>query len=207
MAFLGSSFNLWLDSGLTSPFSGVLTIVNETDLSDNPQDFTFYLGSVLTDRQLEAASSPGVDNIVLTPTDTLPIWAAASGYVEGNKVQPIGGNGFVYRCSTTGTSGGSEPTWPVTPIGATVADGTCVWTLVAAHHPITEIKLSLTSGAGLTAATGGAALNVATTITGGTAGAIPIYMRITNTVTTVSNDTGNEEIGVNINSCIETEVP
>ncbi len=205
MAFTGSSFNLWLDSGLTSPFSGIQTIINKTDLSDNPQDFTFYLGSSLANRQLQAASSPGVANIVLTPADTLPIWIANTAYVVGQKVQPIAGNGFVYRCSVSGTSGSSEPSWPVSPLGATVADGGCTWALTAVHHPKTEIKLALSSGAGLTAATGGAQLNVATTILGGVGTAVPIYMRITNTVTTVSNDTGNEEMGININSCIETE--
>lgn len=204
MSFSGSSFNLFLDAALTNPFSGVLTVINKTDFSDNPQDFTFYLGSPLTSRQLQTAASPGVTNIILTPTDTLSAWVASTGYTAGQKRQPIGGNGFVYRCSTTGTSAGTEPIWPVTPIGATVADGTAVWTLTAAHHPTTEIKLSLSSGT-LGAATPGAALNVAATVLGGVATAVPIYMRLTNTVATVSNNTGNEEVGININSCVESE--
>jgi len=206
MSFNNSSFNFYTDSGLTSVFGGTLTIVNKTDLSDNPQDNVLYLGSTLSDRQLQAADNPGVSQIVLTPTDTLPHWIAATSYISGKKVQPVSGNGFVYQCTTTGTSGSSEPTWPVSPLGATVSDGTCVWTLTAAHHPSTEIKLALSSGA-LASTVGGAALNVATTITGGSANAIPIFIRITNTVTTVSNDTGNEEMGIQINSCIETEIP
>ncbi len=206
MAFEGSSFNLWNDAALTSEFSGTLTLVHQTDLSDNPQDFTLYFGSVLEERQLQAASSPGVASITLTPTDILPVWAVATAYVVGDKVQPIGGNGFVYKCTVAGTSNAStEPTWPVITLGTTVTDGTCTWELNSAHHATTEIKLALSSGA-LGAATPGAALSVATTIAGGEANYVAIYIRVTNAVTNVSNNTGNEEIALNINSCIESEV-
>ncbi len=207
MAFTGSSFSLWNDTGLTSEFNGTLTLVHQTDLSDNPQDFVLYMGSVLEERQLQAASSPGVASITLTPTDILPAWAVATAYVVGDKVQPTVGNGFVYKCTSAGTSHASvEPTWPVVTIGTTVTDGTCIWELNSAHHPITEIKLALTSG-GLSAATGGAALSVATTLLGGEANYQEINIRVTNTVTNVSNNTGNEEIGLVLNSCIESEVP
>ena len=207
MAFTGSSFSLWNDTLLTSEFNGTLTLVHETDLSDNPQDFTLYLGSVLTDRQLQAASNPGVASITLTPTDILPVWAVATAYVVGDKVQPIGGNGFVYKCTSAGTSHATtEPTWPVVTIGTTVTDGTCIWELNSAHHPTTEIKLALSSGA-LAAATPGAALSVATTVLGGTSNDVAIYIRVTNSVTNVADNTGNEEIGINLNSCIESVIP
>ncbi len=204
MSFSGSSYNLWTDTNLTAAFSGTFNLAHSTDLSDNPQDFTLYFGSPTSGRLLQASSNPGVANIVLTPTDILPAWVAFTAYVVGDKVQPIGGNGKLYECTISGTSGSSQPSWPTTTIGATVADGTCTWSLVGVHHPSTELKLSLTSGAGLTAATPGAALNVGATITGGIAGAVPIHLRITNTVTTAENNTGHEEIGVFLNACIET---
>ncbi len=207
MAFENSSFNLWLNAELTSAFGGTYTLIHETDLSDNPQDFVLYLGSVLEERQLQAASSPGVANITLTPTDILPQWAVATAYVEGDKVQPISGNGFVYRCTSSGTSHAStQPTWPVVTIGSTITDNTCIWELYSAHHPITEIKLGLSHGA-LASASAGAALNVATTLLGGEANAVAVWIRVTNTVATVANDTGNEELALYINACIETAVP
>lgn len=207
MAFENSSFSLWNDTLLTDEFNGTLSLVHQTDLSDNPQDFVLYLGSTLSSRQLQAASSPGAANITLTPTDILDEWAAATAYVLGDKIQPVGGNGFVYKCTVAGTSHASvEPTWPVTPLGATVTDNTCTWELNSTHHEPTEIKLALSSGA-LGAATGGAALNVATTVTGGTSNDVAIYIRVTNAVTNVANNTGYPEIGIVLNSCIETEVP
>ncbi len=207
MSFSGSSFSLWNDTLLTDEFNGTFTIVHETDLSDNPQDFTLYLGSVLTDRQLQAASSPGVASITLTPTDILPRWAVATAYVVGDKVQPLVSNGFVYKCTVAGTSHASvEPTWPVVTIGTTVTDGTVTWELNSAHHATTEIKLALSQGA-LTAATPGAALSVATTVLGGTSNDVAIWIRVTNAVTNVANNTGNEEIGINLNSCIESVIP
>ncbi len=48
-------------------------------------------------------------------------------YTSGQYVIPVGGNGHIYKCTTSGTSGGTAPTWPTTA-GGTVTDGTAVWT-------------------------------------------------------------------------------
>lgn len=40
---------------------------------------------------------------------------------------PTVGNGHLYKCTTAGTTAGTEPTWPLTA-GGTVTDGTAVWT-------------------------------------------------------------------------------
>lgn len=48
----------------------------------------------------------------------------------GSWVRPTTPNGAIFRCTTPGTSGGSEPTWNTTP-GATTTDGTVTWTAVA----------------------------------------------------------------------------
>ncbi len=205
MAFAGSSFNLFNDALLTSAFSGDFQVISKTDLSDNPQLFTLYIGSLLTTRLLQAASSPGTANITLTPVDILPIWTTLTAYVVGNKIQPIGGNGFVYECTTLGTTAASQPSWPTSPIGATVVDGTVTWTLISAHHATTEIRMALTA-LGVAGATPGAALSIGVSVLGGTANVVPIYLSLTNAVTTVANNTGNEEIGININTCIETGI-
>lgn len=58
-------------------------------------------------------------------------WSASAARTTGDFVAPLASpNGFVYCCSTSGTSSGSEPTWPTTP-GTTVTDGTAVWTCLA----------------------------------------------------------------------------
>jgi len=57
-------------------------------------------------------------------------WAASTAYAVGNYVRPTSvgeGSLFVYECTTAGTSGTAEPTWPTTD-GATVTDNTAVWT-------------------------------------------------------------------------------
>jgi hypothetical protein len=54
-------------------------------------------------------------------------WAASTAYALGDYVVPTTSNGFYYECTTAGTSGTTEPTWPTTA-GATVTDGTVVWT-------------------------------------------------------------------------------
>lgn len=49
----------------------------------------------------------------------------------GQTTVPSTSNGRMYRCSTAGTTGSSEPTWPTTS-GGTVTDGTAVWTEMSA---------------------------------------------------------------------------
>lgn len=55
-------------------------------------------------------------------------WAAATAYALNTVIAP--GNGYTYICTTAGTSGSTEPTWP-TSEGA-VNDGAAVWTYQAA---------------------------------------------------------------------------
>ena len=62
-----------------------------------------------------------------------PAWAATTSYAEGDIIIPTAGKltGFFYECTTAGTSGATEPTWP-TVLGETVVDNTVVWTC---HSP------------------------------------------------------------------------
>lgn len=205
MAFGSLTFGLFNDSGLTSAFSGLESIVNLTDLSDNPQSFVLYLGSASSPtRYLRTTSSPGTNYIILTPTDIAATWVTGTAYSLGNQIEPTVSNGYVYICTTAGTSGGTQPTWP-TSVNSTVTDGaTAVWTCYQAKHPTTEIKLSLTSGSGLTGATAGAALNVAQVVQNGSGNAIPIYFSIANSCTTVGSNVGYPQLGININSVQET---
>ena len=53
-------------------------------------------------------------------------WKVATAYVVGNIVRPITANGRSYKCTVAGTSGGSEPTWPVT-VGGTIGDNSVTW--------------------------------------------------------------------------------
>jgi len=204
MALADLSFKLYTDASLTSPFSGLYQLTHETDLSDNPQDFTLYFGSATADRQLEAASDPGVDEVTLTPTDTLDDWEASTAYSLGQLVEPTTPNTYIYECTTAGTSDSGEPTWPTGAVGDTVVDNTCVWTLKGKRHEITEITLALTEGE-LATNTPGDPLDIGATIDSLAANKVTVWMRITNAVTTVRSNTGYPEIAVYINEVIETE--
>jgi hypothetical protein len=55
------------------------------------------------------------------------VWTASTVYSVGDIVRPVTANGRSYKCTTGGTSGSSQPTWPTTFHG-TVGDGSVVWT-------------------------------------------------------------------------------
>lgn len=200
---LTQNFLLATDAGLTTSFGGYENLTHFTDFSDNPQDLAvLYIGAIDSTVQLQAFSNPGVDNIVLTPTDILPKWATATAYILGEMAQPTTPNGYRYECTTAGTSGGTEPTWPLS-LGATVVDGTAIWTCKSPKHEISEITLALSEG-DLDTNTPGTALSLGNTILGGTGNKVAIYMRVTNAVGIVSNNSGAPEIAVVINSLIES---
>ncbi|RMF08911.1 MAG: hypothetical protein D6763_08970 [Alphaproteobacteria bacterium] len=67
-------------------------------------------------------------------------WQASTAYGLGEVVRPVTRNGFNYECTTAGTSGASEPTWPTTP-GTTVNDGTVVWTARTARQ-LADVAMS-----------------------------------------------------------------
>lgn len=54
-------------------------------------------------------------------------WAPATAYSVGDYVIPTAANGRLYKCTTGGTSGGSEPSWG-TVDGGTTNDNGVVWT-------------------------------------------------------------------------------
>ena len=54
-------------------------------------------------------------------------WAASTAYAEGDFIRPTTPNGQLYKCTTAGTSGSTEPAFSTTS-GQTQADGTAVWT-------------------------------------------------------------------------------
>jgi hypothetical protein len=63
-------------------------------------------------------------------------------------VIPATPNGRMYRCTTAGTTGAGEPTWPTTS-GGTVVDGTVTWTEMTpdleAGTNLTEVSTSGTN--------------------------------------------------------------
>lgn len=56
---------------------------------------------------------------------TVAAWAANHVYTAGTLVNPTTSNGHSYRCSTAGTSAGTEPTW--SGRFPAVTDGTAAW--------------------------------------------------------------------------------
>lgn len=60
-----------------------------------------------------------------------PTWESLHIYVVGDTVAPTTPNAHIYRVTTAGTSGATEPTWPLTSSG-TVTNGNVVFTEVGA---------------------------------------------------------------------------
>lgn len=83
------------------------------------------------------------------PTNAVPQWLPNAPYGLGLVVVPATSNGFMFRCTTAGTSGASSPSWN-TAAGDTTSDNTVVWTQfgatgVAFDQPDEQIEYAWTS--------------------------------------------------------------
>lgn len=94
------------------------------------------LESMLQWQAAPALSSTEVDQLLAmarrpdpygNPPDDYLDWKASTAHGLNVERAPTIRNGFFYRATTAGTSGATEPAWPVT-VGATVNDGSVVWT-------------------------------------------------------------------------------
>jgi len=78
-------------------------------------------------------------------------WAATTAYTArsaldakiGDIIKPTTQNGFYFKCTTAGTSGGTEPTWDLT-LGNTTVDGTAEWETIYPFKQVGEVT-SITS--------------------------------------------------------------
>lgn len=94
------------------------TVMTASPWTDNTGGFTHELGF------------NGSDVFHRSTTNQLSSthpWPANTAQVLTTNCTPSVANGFFYRCTTAGTTGTTEPVWPTTA-GATVTDGTVVWT-------------------------------------------------------------------------------
>ena len=69
--------------------------------------------------------------------------AGSESVAVGELRYPSVANSHVYRCTTAGTTSGGEPSWP-TGAGATVTDGSVVWTESGTDHFSFAVAISPT---------------------------------------------------------------
>lgn len=84
--------------------------------------------TVVLDAWLKLANE-GIGSVTVSRKngDDAGTWAATTAYALDDYILPSTPAGRFYKCTTAGTSGASEPTWPTT-LGGTVTDGAVVWT-------------------------------------------------------------------------------
>jgi hypothetical protein len=116
---------------------------NQTAGNDaTPQDFIADL-----DRWIDLGKKNLTPATTVVKAETPAEWQASHPYVLTDFVEPATPNGFRYECTTAGTSDSSEPAWPTT-IGATVNDGTAVWTCRKLTYTA-DVDYTLDADAGL----------------------------------------------------------
>lgn len=75
---MATTFDIFLDSALTTPLVGNLVSSQNADGSSDPTEFQLWLGSLgsaggdTADRKVQADSDPGVADIVLSVVDSAP---------------------------------------------------------------------------------------------------------------------------------------
>ena len=71
--------------------------------------------------------------IGFAPPDTIAniaAWTATTVIPYTSLIKPTVGNGYIYSTVGGGTTGSTQPTWPISS-GATIVDGTVTWTAIA----------------------------------------------------------------------------
>lgn len=91
-----------------------------------PEAFIEYYNTVQTIVEAVTSTQPSGPDFI-SPLPSIATWTASTAYSVGTLVKPTTATGYKYECTTAGTSGATEPTWPTT-INQTVNDGTVVWT-------------------------------------------------------------------------------
>ncbi len=108
--------------------------------------------AVMPDRyyQLGASASnlTGVRGVsALSFAVTATTWTATTVKASGNIVKATASPLYAFRCTTAGTTGATEPTWPAT-VGATVTDGTVTWTNVGILTPAVDTDYTVDAARG-----------------------------------------------------------
>ena len=155
--------NYYLSYGAKSyielPFGQLVSVTSVKYLDENESETTFaatnytvdtdsIIGKVVLKNNKSWPTTSLFDNngVIIRFTsgwyagDT---WVADTPYAENAYIVPTTSSsqyeaGIVYKCTTSGTSGPSEPTWGLT-IAGTTADNTAVWTAIGEGVPY-ELK-------------------------------------------------------------------
>lgn len=99
--------------------------------------FTTLANQKLLNSYGQAASLAGPSTIwfgLLVVPNPTGVWTASHAYTSGQYVIPTtfdsisGQQGKIFKCTTSGTSGGTTPTFPTTAGGTVTDGGTLVWT-------------------------------------------------------------------------------
>jgi len=197
------SLQFYTDAVLSIPVA-TTTINHLVDGTSDPQDFVFYLGSTVAANKFEDKTSPGVSSLTVEISNATILWAPSTAQTIGDTGRTTSKNGYRYKVQSitgTGLTGASEPLWPTT-VGSTAVDNEVTWVNDGAIHESTEIKLALSS-ASLATAAAGVSLDVGTTINGGSANAIPVYMRIDDATAIIGQTT---ELSLVIKNVLETPI-
>jgi len=178
-----TTFKLYTDSALTLEDDGVTESDQLFDGSSDPNQFVLYLGSTDDTRELRNAVNPGTDPITANVEYVDEAWQATTAYSLDDETRTTAKLRKRYKCTTAGTTGGSEPDWAADAPdeGDTVADGTVVWTNVGHQSEDDEVGVFTSSALALAATfpdTGDKSIDLPAVISGGVAGAQAIYFAV-----------------------------
>lgn len=112
---------------LIGPDGSTLLLPSRLDASIPSPDYHVALRGGQTGYGSFIDQSSNANDATINTALFPPAWTASTALALGVYKSPTTLNGNLYRVTTAGTTGGTQPTWPTT-IGGTVVDGTVTWT-------------------------------------------------------------------------------
>lgn len=196
------TFKLFYDAEKTQalPIVNGLPVLRVQNNGIVDQVATVYLGSNSAGVRLRPQDGSTDTVVKVSLVEKSQLWEASKAVTAGKIVRPS--NGQMYKCTSSGVTGATEPIWPMNA-GFAVNDGTAKWVNLGLAYTLNDVALALSHTAAETATAKVVSLPAQILSSDP---AIPLFVRIKNNDPELKTDATDCVIQFHYNKVTEEKV-